>query len=202
MRLRTKRNPLFFAKRHRGMSTRNSMILDALPKKNSWILDVGSNTGETSNFLADNSHVVIGLEKMEAEHRIALASAHDRAGFLRADVTADFITNGVDWDAILLLSVLHRIYAFEGAQQMRSVLSACAEKTRVLFIEGSTRHARYMDQGRDAPEFEDLNVESAREWHRALFDQVLGSEWSIDSETVLECSEAEPFRILYRLSKG
>ncbi|MEM1233887.1 MAG: hypothetical protein AAGH70_07145 [Pseudomonadota bacterium] len=178
------------------------MILNALPRESSWVLDVGSNTGETSTYLAEHAHVAIGLEKMAPERRIALERSHGLAGFLCADVTGDFIANGVDWDAILLLSVLHRIYAFEGEAQMKAVLSACGKKTKRLFIEGSTRHRRYNDQGQPSPDFEDLNVDAARDWHRALFSEILGEEWSIEKDVPLECSKSEPYRLFYQLSRA
>lgn len=93
------------------------------------------------------------------------------------------------------------LYAFGGEKKMKSVLSACGQKTDQLFIEGATRHARYTDHGHDSPSFEDLNLEAASQWHRELFDEVLGSEWVVDFEKSLACSEKEPFRILYRLSR-
>lgn len=199
---RSGRKALVFAKRHRSFAQRNAMILNALPKPGSWVLDVGANTGETSNYLAEHAHVVIGLEKMAPERRRALEGSRGLAGFLCADVTGDFIASGVDWDAILLLSVLHRIYAFAGEDQMKSVLAACGQRTKHLFIEGSTRHRRYNDQGQASPGFEDLNVDAARQWHQALFAEVLGPDWKIETETPLECSASEPFRLFYQLRRG
>ncbi|MEM9351089.1 MAG: hypothetical protein AAGA47_12580 [Pseudomonadota bacterium] len=199
---RTGKSPLYFAKRHKSFEKRNSMILEGLPKPGSWILDVGSNTGETSNDMADAGHVAIGLEKMAPERKIALEGSRGLSGFLCTDVTGDFILGGVDWDAILLLSVLHRVFAFEGEDQMKSVLSACGQKTKKLFIEGSTRHARYNDQGQASPSFTDLDVESAKAWHSDLFKEVLGESWSVRKDVALECSKNEPFRLFYELERA
>jgi len=196
-----RKKPAIFASGHQSHKERNSIILDFLPDKKSWILDIGSNTGETANFLAENSHVAIGLEKMEAEYRTSLRHANRSAGFLCTDVTGDFILSGPRWDAILLLSVLHRIYAFGGDEAMKAVLFASGQKADVLFVEGATRHARYTSNGCEAPDFEDLNLEAASQWHHKIFNDVLGPAWVVDLEKSLRCSDKEPYRILYRLSR-
>ncbi|MEO9652465.1 MAG: hypothetical protein ABJ360_18035 [Roseobacter sp.] len=192
---------LKFQNKHASFETRNQLIADRLPHENSWVLDVGSNTGHTTKFLGGLGHFAIGVEKMEEEYKAARKIAGDTSAFLHAGVSPSFFANSPQWSAILLLSVLHRIYAFEGEPFMRSVLGECAKKTDDLFVEGSTRHARYKDQGQPAPDFVELDVTSADNWHEALFAQVLGAAWELQSKHVLEHTKKEPHRILYHLSK-
>lgn len=200
--LRIKKHMLDFGERHKSIVQRNSMIAEGMPRPNSWVLDVGSNTGATGNYLSERGHIVVGVEKMENEYRESLRRAHHQAAFICHGVTPDFILNAPDWHSILLLSVLHRLYAFEGEAFMRDVLLACSKKTDNLFIEGSTRHARYVDQKEIAPAFEDLDIPSANAWHQDLFKSVLGPEWNVPDGKPLACSEAEPFRLFYHLRRA
>lgn len=173
------------------------MIAAELSKPQSWILDIGSNIGQTSNFLASKGHFVVGVEKFEKEHRISCARSADGTAFMRTSVTPEFIRTTLQWDAILLLSVLHRIYAFEGEEFMRSVLRACGEKTNHLFIEGSTRCARYTDQGSPPPPFADFDTADAERWHQALFRAELGDGWQVSPAKVLAHSKSEPYRLFF-----
>ena len=190
-----------FGSKHASFERRNALILESLPKQQSWVLDVGSNLGDTSNYLAEEGHVVLGIEKMEPEYRRALAGANPMAAFLCTGATPAFMRSTVDWDAILLLSVLHRLYAFEDETFMRDVLFECGQKSAHLFIEGSTRHERYSDHGSPAPDFPDLDVAASDAWHQALFRDVLGNGWSVPEGVRLECSKAEPYRLFYHLQR-
>lgn len=191
-----------FAGRHSSFVKRNTMITDSLPKSVSWVLDVGSNTGETTDFLSEKGHVVLGLEKMEPEYKEAMSSANFQSAFIRVGVSPEFIRSSVNWDAILLLSVLHRLYAFEGEEFMKSVLFECGQKTDNLFVEGSTRHARYIDKGSKAPGFEDLDTVAAAAWHENMFKEVLGPDWIVPKAISLENSEREPIRLFYHLRRN
>ena len=192
---------LRFHNKHASFEQRNTLIAENLPHENAWVLDVGSNTGFTTKFLGELGHFAIGVEKMDAEYNAARKIAGETSAFMRVGVSPAFFANSPQWSAILLLSVLHRIYAFEGEELMRSVLGECGKKTDDLFVEGSTRHARYKDQGQPAPGFVEHDVDSASAWHETLFADVLGKEWSIQSKHVLEHTKKEPHRILYHLSK-
>ena len=195
------RRYLDFGSRHASFAARNECIAQGISKPHSWILDIGSNLGETSNFLASQGHFVVGVEKFEKEHQISCARAADGTAFMRTSVTPDFIGSTVHWDAILLLSVLHRIYAFEGEEFMRSVLRACGEKTNHLFIEGSTRCARYTDQGNPPPPFTDFDTADAERWHQSLFLSELGGGWQIPVAKVLAHSKSEPHRLFFHAAK-
>lgn len=192
---------LKFQNKHASFEKRNSLIGDRLPPAPAWVLDVGSNTGFTTKYLGALGHYAIGIEKMKAEYKNAHNNAGETSAFLRADVSPAFFRHSPHWSAILLLSVLHRIYALDGEETMRSVFACCAEKTDVLFVEGSTRHARYTDQGQPAPDFVEHEIASAGAWHEALFNEVLGSNWQLESKHVLEHTKKEPHRILYHLTK-
>jgi SAM-dependent methyltransferase len=192
---------LRFHNKHASFEERNQLIADRLPHQRSWVLDVGSNTGYTSQFLGELGHFVLGVEKMEDEYNAARKIAGETSAFMRVGVSPEFFRNSPQWSAILLLSVLHRIYAFEGQDCMREVLAECGKKTDMLFVEGSTRHARYKDQGQPAPDFTEHDVEAAAVWHEAIFADVLGPAWSVESKHVLKHTKKEPHRILFHLSK-
>jgi SAM-dependent methyltransferase len=188
---------LDFRSRHSSFDERNNLIASLLTKRPSWILDIGSNVGDTSNDLADRGHYVVGIEKFAPERQIAAQNAAAGAAFLRASVTPEFIRLMPQWDCILLLSVLHRIYAFEGERYMLDVLQECGKKTDRLFIEGSCRHERYTDQGKPPPDFVSLDVDSASEYHAKIFHRALGDAWDIAPAVRLKCSKKEPFRLLF-----
>ena len=194
-----KRKPLDFAAAHTGFQQRNDFILERLGAPPKWVLDIGSNQGDTCNALGDRGHFALGVEMFREEWRHACANAHPHAAFLNVSASPEFIDSTPRWDAVLLLSVLHRVYAFSGKDEMLSLLSACGKKTDLIFVEGSTRHARYTDRGERPPKFADLDVESADDWHREVFLEALGSAWDIAHTAFLPCSEIEPNRILYSL---
>ncbi len=190
-----------FGSKHSSFDQRNNLIANGLPKAGSWVLDVGSNMGETSNYLSDMGHIVLGLELMEKERQVASKNASKQSAFLQVGVSPEFIKGGLHWDAMLLLSVLHRVWSFEGEDFMRSVLTECGQKSDHIFIEGSTRHQRYVDNGQPAPGFPDLDVDASDQWHKELFMSTLGSEWSVSPVEKLACSSAEPFRLFYHLKR-
>ena len=196
------RRYLNFGSRHASFHGRNELIADGLPRAHCWILDVGTNIGQTANMLAGRGHYVVGVEKFAKEHQIACRNSVEGAAFMRASVTPELIRSSPTWDAILLLSVLHRSYAFEGEASMRTILNACGERKSHLFIEGSTRHKRYMDGGHPAPAFTDFDVEDATRWHHELFRDELGKGWTISPVKVLKHSKNEPYRLLFHATRG
>lgn len=150
---RKTRTPLDFSIRHSGIQKRNSFIMDCLGAEVKWILDVGANQGHTSKEVASNGHFALGVEMFYEEYQKACVNPNPRAAFMNATVDPKFIENMPKWDAILLLSVLHRIYSFQGEEEMCLLLKAAGEKCGELFVEGSIRHARYTDHGQKAPDF-------------------------------------------------
>jgi hypothetical protein len=198
----TSREAFDFKSRHASFDERNRLILDNLAKPGSWILDVGANLGAVSDAMARAGHIAIGIEKFARSTQLAARQCAPGTAFLCASVTPDLIRSSVGWDAILLLSVLHRLYAFEGPEMMSGVLAACGERSARLMIEGSTRHARYTDSGQPAPDFADLDVAAADQWHRALFSKTLGKAWTIQVAQPLACSAKEPFRLFYCLTRA
>ena len=201
MKLPVFRRYLNFGSRHSSFNERNQLIAAELPEEHLWILDIGSIIGQTSNFLASQGHFVVGIEKFEKEHKVSCARAVDGTAFMRTSVTPEFDQSTLKWDAILLLSVLHRIYAFEGEAFMRSILRACGEKTNHLFIEGSTRRARYTDQGNPPPPFTDFDTADAEKWHQEVFRAELGDGWQVSPAKVLAHSKSEPHRLFFHAEK-
>ncbi|MGB0966702.1 MAG: hypothetical protein ACPGUX_00835 [Halocynthiibacter sp.] len=193
---------LEFQTKHKNFNERNQLIADSLPHDNSWVLDVGSNTGYTSRFLSDLGHFVLGVEKMEPEYKAAQEIQGPTTAFMNINASPEFFQNGPHWSAILLLSVLHRMYALEGEEFMRGALLECAHKTDNLFIEGSTSLKRYIGSKSPKPAFSHLDVESSDAWHREMFSEVLGDAWEVQSQNVLNHTEREPHRILYHIKKN
>ena len=191
---------LFYSKKHLQHAERNNFIAERIQLK-SWVLDIGSNTGETSNLIASRGSFCLGLEVMKGESQLAQQNAYPGAAFMLTKIDENIIREMPKWDVILMLSVAHRIYAFDGEQKMISVIRGCSEKANNIFFEASTRHARYTDQGQPAPSFEDLNVEECDEWHRTIFQTACGSDWEIVEKKVFNQSQKEPFRITYHLRK-
>src|SRR4029450_680041 len=122
---KARRKVLDFASRHASFNERNELIATALPVFPAWILDIGSNLGEVTNMLAERGNFVLGIESLQEEASVASSRAKPRAAFMRAPVTPELLRSCTRWDSILLLSVLHRIYAFNGEEYMRSVLAEC-----------------------------------------------------------------------------
>lgn len=192
---------LQYSLRHKSHNKRNQWILERLPPSPAWVLDIGSNTGETANLVASAGHYVLGCEMLKAETQRASQNASSGAAFMNTQIDPSFLAQMPNWETILLLSVLHRVYAHKGPQAMRETLRLCGEKTGVIFVEGATRHARYTDKDQLAPEFVDLDVDDCDRWHREVIRGALGESWSISDLVVLEQSELEPFRITYKLVK-
>ena len=200
---RTRKNGVLlrYSLRHKSHQERNQFILERLPQAPAWILDIGSNTGETSNFLASKGYYVLGCEIMKQEMQFAVQNASSGAAFMNTEINSPFLSQMPYWDAILLLSVLHRMYALSGPHTMRETLRLCGEKSGIIFLECSTRHARYTDMGQPPPAFSDLDVADCDRWHKELIKDSLGEAWSITDSVVLEQSEIEPYRITYKLVK-
>lgn len=193
---------LDFASRYASFDERNQLILQGLSGGPKWILDIGTNLGDVANALAEKGHFVVGVEREKKEAAIAARNAKPGVGIICAPVTTEMLNASPQWGAILLLSVLHRIYAFSGTDAMRTILRDCAARTDNMFIEGSTRHARYTDVGQPSPDFVSLDVESAADWHRQIFLKELGPAWRIATYKPLPCSKAEPFRIFFHLQRS
>ena len=190
-----------FNKKHASFLTRNQMIADRLPREKSWVLDVGSNTGFTTKFIADQGHYALGIELMEAEFRTAMNIQKGTAAYMNTMASPEFFRNSPHWDAVLLLSVLHRIYATEGQETMEATLAECSQKTDNLFVECSTSQKRYTDNASPKPGFDHLNVDQAGAWNEEIFARVCGDGWAVQSKDVLPHTKREPFRILYHLKK-
>lgn len=192
---------LDFGSRHASIEMRDKLVSNYLPKPPGWVLDVGSNLGKTSNLLASHGHYVLGVECKHQEWARSCARARPGAAFMNKSVTPEMIKSSKGWDAILLLSVLHRIYAYEGPDSMIAVLAACGQRTNNILIEGSTRHARYANKKQLVPEFVDHDLESAKEWHRDIFRSALDSAWEEKHVEMLSCSSSEPYRLFFCLRR-
>lgn len=196
-----KGNILDFGSRHSSFHKRNDLVLRSLPLAPAWVLDIGSNLGDTSTFLANHGYYALGVESSHEEWSQSNKNSVAGAAFMKAEVSPMFIESGKEWDAICLLSVLHRVYAFQGLNVMIKLLTACSNRTKNIILEGSTRHARYTDKGQDEPNFIDLNVASAEEWHRYIFNTALDDCWNIVKIEYLKCSKKEPYRIFFHVQK-
>jgi SAM-dependent methyltransferase len=190
---------LNFSHNHKGLEYRNKLILQNILSGNT-ILDVGSNTGETSNFFYTNGFSVIGIEKSYNEFNYAVEHFGNKIKFINESLTKEFLKKHQHWDHVLLLSVIHRIFSQEGLPYVKQILKEISEKTNSIFVEGSIRHERYRGKSKCTPDFVNLNVESAVEWHLDLFNSAL-ENFEIKFIQQIPCSEKEPFRILFHAIK-
>ena len=201
LRIFKKQKTLDFASHHCQLRERNALIINSLGNESKWILDVGSNQGVTASALSRKGHFCLGLEMSKEEYKLSVRTADSRSAFMNMPVTAEIVEMMPKWDAVLLLSVLHRIYSLKGEEEMYQLLRAIGKKSNILFIEGSIRHARYIDHGEPPPNFIDLDVTSADSWHRKILWGSLGKEWIFVKATKFKCSKKEPYRLFYQLQK-
>lgn len=190
---------LNFSHNHIGFELRNKLILQNIPSGNT-LLDVGSNTGETSSFFQNYGFSVTGIEQSYNEFSYAETYFGKKVKFINESFTAEFLKKNQHWDHVLLLSVIHRIFSQAGLSNVKQILKETSKKTNSIFVEGSIRHERYFGKTKDTPDFINLNVESAVKWHFNLLDLVL-KDFDIKFIQQIPCSKKEPYRILFHALK-
>ena len=190
-----------FQESHFGIEERWSIISNHLPERKSWILDVGSNLGDTARRAAELGHVVVGVE---AERRLverAIKIVPPMVALMTGTVTPEFFRVMPRFDVVFLLSVLHRIWAVQGRRFAEDCLNACLEKTDRIIVEGAIRHQRYSEYGREVPEFESSDIEAAVAWHTRWFtDLAEPPAWNVQYLGRVPASAKEPHRPLFLLS--
>jgi SAM-dependent methyltransferase len=157
-----------------------NLIRPHLPGAPSWLLDVGSNDGDTCRRAAALGHHALGLEISPQFVMRANRRAHPNVAFMTTSVSPDTLSSMPQFDAVFLLSVVHRIWAFEGRKHAEGCVRAAFRKTGLLFFEGVVRHVRYTDKGQPAPEFPDEDLSRGREWHLDWLKVLAPSGWRID----------------------
>lgn len=159
-----------------NLDDRWAYVSKALPAKPAWILDVGTNDCDTLFRLGRSGYCALGLEAFPLEMDRPLSKG---LAIMHLEVNPTVIESMPSFDAILLLSVFHRIYALQGPETAMNVLSSFSKKTRRLILEGASSHARYTDKGEAAPPFKDMDEISCIGWHMEIFQQATGNQFAV-----------------------
>ncbi|WP_280565383.1 hypothetical protein, partial [Chromohalobacter sp. 48-RD10] len=132
----------------------------------------------------------------------ARLSAHKNARFEVAEVSPQYIQKMEHHDAILLLSVMHRIWALNGKEYAESCLTELSKKTENIYFEGSVGLQRYQGERKELPSFENNAIEKAVEWHRKwLKKHLTNGTWDVEYLGVVPHTSSEPYRILFSAKK-
>jgi SAM-dependent methyltransferase len=191
-----------FQEKHFGIEQRWSIISAHLPRHKSWILDVGSNLGDTARRAAEIGHIVVGVEVERHLVERAVRKIPDNVALMVGRADPPFFESMPPFGAVLLLSVIHRIWAVGGRSFAEECMRSCMQKTNLIIMEGAVRHRRYIDHGKDPPDFESNNLDAGIAWHlqwlRTLADS--SRSWRIESVGHVPHSTKEPYRPLFVLS--
>lgn len=197
-----KKKRIQFQEKHKGIEKRWQILSPYLPNKSSWLLDVGSNLGDTCNRASALGHYVVGLEPDEVIFRRALENKNKQTAFFQMGVDPELIKTMPNFDAIFLLSVIHRIWAINGQDVAEKCLQALIEKTDLIFIEGSMRHQRYEEFGNVPPSFESNNLDECIVWHKEWLKKLIPNDtWEIIELGYVPHTIKEPHRPLFLLRK-
>ena len=202
-----------FQDKYRGHDERWRLIEPHLPPPGSWVLDVGANLGRTVEQVAASGRYSLGLEVDENVYLRWLsesAPAINGGGIIRTQLSIDDWPRIPRFDVVLLFSVLHRIWALQGADACAATLQGVGSRCDLIFVESATRRARFLAAERmlelgDAveamlPSFTDNDWHSSAKWHLDYFAQVLPSHRAVLLGRV-EHTEKEPFRPVFVLRR-
>ena len=196
-----KKRKLEFQESYLGIEERWSIISRHLPVGKSWILDVGSNLGDTARRAAALGHVVVGVEAERHLVERAIKIVPPNVALMTGRVDPEFFRSMPHFDVVLLLSILHRLWAVHGRRYAEECLTASLEKTDRVLIEGAVRHQRYTQYGKEAPEFESNDLDAGIAWHLQWLKALAPSpDWTVKSIGSVSASEREPYRPLFLLS--
>lgn len=196
-----KRRKSAFQESHLGIEERWTIIARHLPDRKSWILDVGSNLGDTARRAAEIGHIVVGVESEKHLVQRAIEMVPPKVALMTGTVDPDFFRSMPRFDVVFLLSVVHRIWAVKGRRFAEECLTACLGKTDRIIIEGAVRHERYTQYGKETPEFESNNLAAGIDWHTEwLVALARPGDWEVKYLGYVPHSVKEPHRPLFLLS--
>lgn len=198
--LRIKRRPTYQAK-YRGHEERWKLICPWLPNEPTWMLDVGSNLGETARRAASLGHYVLGVEIDATLVSRCARNVVPNAAFMLAPVDELFLKHMPRFPVIFLLSVFHRIWALRGKVAAESTLRHLIRSSDVLIIESSSKHKRYLGQEDVTPPFQSDVIESAVDWHLELVGSLAGDEFEVKHLGNVPCTAGEPLRPLFAVRR-
>ena len=191
-----------FQKRHKGVEKRWEILSEYLPEKESWVLDIGSNYGDTSIRCAKMGHYTIGIEPFKEFFRSSHKKAFGRVAFMNESASPDFFEKLIKFDVIFMLSVFHRMWALNGPEYAKKCLKYSLQKSNIILFEGSTRLERYNSNSKfELPDFNDLDIEASILWHKSIFDKICDKNWKIEYLGNVNHTKSEPYRILFKLER-
>ncbi|MDA8830937.1 tetratricopeptide repeat protein [Planktomarina temperata] len=190
-------NPVFQYRRA-GIKYRYDLISNVLQglENNSLILDIGSNAGEVSEFIASLGFSVIGFEPDPKVWNISISKNISNCRLYNSEFDTEKI-NGGPAEAALLLSVFHRIWALKGSQAAIQELLKISENVQLIIFEGSSHLQRY---GKRPPRFGSNDLDQCNRWHMDLFKKVL-PHWTCQFIDHVPHTSTEPLRPFYILRK-
>ena len=202
-----------FQDKYLGHDQRWQLIESHLPPQGSWIMDVGANLGRTVAQIAGSGRYAIGLEVDERVHLRWLSESApglDHGGIIRTDLSGEEWSRIPRFDAVLLFSVLHRIWALQGEEACRNALQGIGSRCDLILVESATRRGRFLAKARmlesgeadetSLPEFTDNDWESSAQWHLDYFARVLPSHHA-ELLGRVDHTVKEPFRPVFVLRR-
>jgi len=191
-------NDPVFQFRRAGMEYRDKIISQELQnlKKDSLVLDIGSNAGEVSAFLTSLGYSVIGFEPDTDVWKISVKKKIKNCRLYNSELDLSKIKDQRATAAVLL-SVFHRIWALKGPQAAKVELKKIAENVDIILFEGSSHLQRY---GQIKPPFESNDVDNCHNWHMKIFHEILPN-WKVEFIDSIPHTSTEPLRLFYTLKR-
>lgn len=195
-----------FQDKRQGMDERwqsiRKFVENKLEDPDNIILDVGSNLGDTVNRLTNLGFKAVGLEYDAALVKESRIRGHADSEFKVAEVNPDYINNLENYDIVLLLSVMHRMWALKSKAFAESCLKEFSKKTNNIYFEGALGLQRYLGNKREIPNFENNSVDGGSIWHKQWLKQNLTEgKWNINYLGVVPHTSSEPYRVLFAATK-
>lgn len=162
------------------VESRWKLVAPYLPSSASWMLDIGSNDGDTCRRAALLGHYVLGVEVQKNEVEQACRFVDKNVAYMFANVTPSYISSLPKFDVIFLLSVIHRMWAINGREYAEECIRECFNKADLLVIEGVVTYRRYTDKGQPPPDFQDSDVVSGVAWHEKWLTDLSSKDWAIN----------------------
>jgi SAM-dependent methyltransferase len=157
------------------------------------ILDVGCNAGYITRLAGQAGLFSVGIDIHVDVLRVK--APLERACLGEFELNRPLVKRIPKFDAILLLSVVHQLIAFDGEKVARRLVRALARKARSVFlIEFAALNRKY--GFRDSKAFDDNDegsvIQYAQHWLRSSLDN-----WNV--KYVGKCPETkqEPYRYLF-----
>lgn len=192
--------PLYQQERQGVFEERWNSIEHELDAGDSSLLDIGCNMGAFTAMAARRGMFAIGVDPME--EAIARARREHRklpgCGFAYMDVNLETVKRLPRADAILALSVHHYWNRAHGEAGAWAIIGELLNRSRKLFFEPASSHARY---GEDTPDFAENNEESIDSYVYRGFGRI-APRHSVRRISTTASINKEQFRSMYLVTSA